>query len=478
MMRNRSIRFKLTLWFSLVLIAAMGVTLLAVLWASRIVLRGTVRDYLISTVEENVDDIQYVISKGDVGINSYIPCSDGYLEIDLDFMDEVNEVYTALYTSDGTMLYGENPLSNLTERMTFTQSRTWHMTVEKVPYDLYDRKLNIGLPNGDVLWIRGVVSEARSLAQLRKIIRLSLILLPLLILLCILSGYVLADRLLSPIRRIEQTAEQISRGDDLKQRIDMGNSNDEVGRLARVFNRMLDRLERSFEAERRFSSDASHELRTPTAVLLAQTDYTLEKERSTQEYIEALTVIQKQGRRMHALINDMLDFTRMEQSPERYPLEPLDLSLIVSETVDQMALIVTEKVSMERQIAEGIMIQGNGMLLTRLVQNLISNACRYGRENGQILVSLSRNGTDAVLSVADNGIGIAKEEQTRIFDRFYRSDISRSVQGTGLGLSMVKRIAELHDARIEVDSEPGEGSTFRVIFPKAADSNVPLILPD
>ncbi len=464
-MKNRSIRFKLTLWFSLVLIAVAGVTLLAVLGTSQMVLRGTIRNYLIGTVEENVDNIQFVTAKREVGEFSYIPYGGGWLEIDPDFMEVVNDVHTALYTADGTMLYGENPLARQTTPLPFNESHTWHMQVQNVRYDLYDRRLNLALPGG-TLWIRGIVPETNGDAQFAEIARLSLILLPILILFSVLSGYLLADRLLSPIRKIEKTAERIAKGDDLKQRIEVGRNNDEVGRLARVFNQMLDRLERSFAAERQFTSDASHELRTPTSVILAQSEYILEKERSPQEYREAMEVVQKQGRRMRVLISDMLDYTRMEQGTERYVMESLDLSRIVSETATQMAMIETNGISLTAQIERGLTVRGSELLLSRLLQNLIGNAYRYGTENGQITVTLKSEAAGVVLAVTDDGIGIAAEEQVKIFDRFYRSDASRSVPGTGLGLSMVKRITELHGAQIEVQSEIGKGSTFRIIFPK------------
>lgn len=463
-MRNRSVRFKLTLWFSLALIAVSAITFAAVRFTSRTVLRGTVRDYLIGTVEANVDKIKYVTEKSDSAANSYIPFGEGFLQIDLDFMDVINDVRTALYTSDGVMLYGENPLSRQTEGLSFEGSHTWYMEVDGTRYGLYDRKLNVDLPDGDSLWIRGVVPESESDAQLSKITRLSLILLPGVILLAVISGYILADRLLSPIRKIENAAEAITKGDDLKRRIETGKNNDEFARLSGIFNGMLDRLERSFESEKQFTSDASHELRTPTSVIIAQSDYILEKERTPQEYAEAFAVVRTQGGRMNALITDMLDYARMETDSSRYAFEPVDLSELVKDTADQMALIGAKGITVSSNISEGVTVNGNKLLLARLVQNLISNAYRYGKENGHTAVTLETSDGKAILSVADDGIGIAESEKEKIFDRFYRIDSSRSVRGTGLGLSMVKKIAELHGAGIVLESEPGKGSDFRIIF--------------
>ena len=463
-MKNRSIRFKLTLWISLLLTVVAGVTLAAVMWASGTVLRGTIRDYLIGTTEQNVDDIRFVEKKGDPNANNYIPYGDGFLEIDLDYMEVVNDVRTALYTQDGRMLYGENPLSRQTSALEFSETMTRSMEVDGVRYDLYDRKLNIRATDGEQLWIRGIVPETKSSAQLSEILRLSLILLPILIILSVVISYFIADRMLSPIRKIERAAERISRGDDLGERIDQAKNNDEVGRLARVFNAMLDRLERSFETERRFTSDASHELRTPTSVILAQADYILEKERTVPEYAEAMEVVRNQSRRMSALISDMLDYTRMDQS-ERYSLnEEVDLSGLTEELCRELALAGTDGITLETRIDEGVAVTGDRLLLTRMITNLVGNAYRYGKPGGHVWVALTRSDGGTVLEVADDGIGIPDGDKDKIFDRFYRGDAARTTGGTGLGLAMVKKIAELHGATVELESEVGKGSAFRIVF--------------
>ena len=461
--KNRSIRWKLSFWASLSLIAVAGITLLAVRLAAESALRGTVRGYLISTVEQNAAQIERVPQRGTDDETLYLPWDGAYLTIDLDYMDVANDVYTALYTADGLMLYGENPLSRETGSVPFAEGRARQIEAGGLRYELYDRRLPFGTGESE-LWIRGVVPETEGLRQLQQITRSLLMLLPLLIALALLAGWLLAGQMLAPLRRIEETAEQISRGDDLKRRIETGESNDEIGRMARVFNGMLDRLERSFEAERRFTSDASHELRTPTAVILAQTEYSLEKERSGEEYREALRVVRKQGRRMSALIDDMLAYTRLDQSPERYPFVRLELSRLALEAAEETRLLHAEDVTLETEIEEGLFVEGNAMLLRRLTHNLLSNACRYG--NGLVRIRLVREGERICLSVEDNGPGIPPEEREKIFDRFYRGDASRSGEGTGLGLAMVKKIAQMHGAELRLESAPDAGSCFFVFFPQ------------
>lgn len=459
--KNRSIRWKLSVLASLSLVAVAGITLLAVRLAAESALRGTVRGYLISTVEQNAAQIECVPQRGADDEALYLPWDGAYLTIDLDYMDVVNDVYTALYTADGLMLYGENPLPRETGQVPFAEGRVRQIEAGGFRYELYDRHLQFGAGETE-LWIRGVVPETEGLRQLQQITRSLLMLLPLLIALAILAGWLLAGQMLAPLRRIEETAEQISRGDDLRRRIPEGESRDEIGRLARVFNGMIDRLERSFEAERRFNSDASHELRTPTSVILAQTEYSLEKERSPEEYVDALRVVRKQGRRMSALIDDMLAYTRMDQGPERYPFVRLDLSRLAAEAAEETRLLHAEYITLETEIKEGLFVEGNAMLLNRLTHNLLSNACRYG--NGLVRVRLGREGKRICLSVEDNGPGIPPEEREKIFDRFYRSDASRSGEGTGLGLAMVKKIAQMHGAELRLESTPDAGSCFSVFF--------------
>ena len=465
-MKNRSIRFKLSVWLSVILVVAVALTFLAIRLMAGVVLRGTIRGYLIGMVEENTDKIAYVENKvAESTSDIYLPYETGYLEIDRDFLDVVNDVYAALYSSDGTMLYGQNPLEKHTSDLSFTSSYVWEMEVNGENYDLYDRQLTISLPGTDTLWIRGVVPETKSEQQLREITKMSLFLIPILLALFILGGYVLVDRFLSPLSKIERAAEQISEGYDLKKRIDVGDTHDEVSHLAEMFNSMLDRLEKAFDTERRFTSDASHELRTPTSVIMSQAEYTLEKERTVDEYIDAMEVISKQSHRMNSLLGDMLDYTRMDQKSDRYEMEKLDISRLVTETADQMALLGEKNIQLSVDVAPWLKIKGNEVLLSRMLQNLISNAYRYGVQDGSILVKLNKKGSDVELSIIDDGVGITKDDQEKIFDRFYQADTSRNIQGTGLGLSMVKKIVELHNGRIEVESEKDKGSLFRVLIP-------------
>ncbi len=463
-----SIRTKITLWYSVALIIVVSITYLVILAVSNGVIQKTIRDNLITAVEHNVDEIEYfaTLDQSQLAndVDYFLPYKTGYIEVDDDFLDEVNQIYTTLYLDNGAFIYGENPIAEETSNLAFIDSQIRELTYHDTVYYIFDRKLiRKGLEG---LWLRGVVSEKQGAVQMASISRTSLVLLPSFLVIAILGGLLIAGRMLRPIRSITESAASIRKGDDLKKRIDIGEGSDELHELADNFNQMFDRLENAFQAERQFTSDASHELRTPMAVILAQCELSLDQECEPDEYVEALTVIQRQGDKMNKLIGDLLDFTRLELKADRYAKEELDLSRLVRSVCADMALVMERGITLTCEVEDGITYLGNAELLTRLLTNLITNAHRYGKDGGKVAVALYRDasgGENAVkLAVSDDGIGIAEEEHEKIFHRFYQSNSSRSEGGTGLGLAMVQEIAKFHGGEVELESELGVGSTFTI----------------
>lgn len=464
-MRNLSIRVKITLWFTAILAFIASCTYVIVFSVNQQLIQKTIRDELIRTVEDNVDEVEYYKSIGSIDpreADYYMAFREGYLEIDDDFLDRVNEVCTAIYNEEAVLLYGENPISRQTADMEFADSKIRHLKVNDTLYYVFDRKLESEGLSG--LWLRGVVSEHQGMAQMTAITRLLLLFLPLFVVVSAAGGYLFAGRLLKPIQKISESAAKIGKGGDLAKRIELGAGRDELHQLADSFNEMFRRLEESFERERQFTSDASHELRTPVSVIMAQCEMSLEEERSLEEYELALRTIQRQGRKMSRLINDMLDFTRLEMRAEGYARENIDMTELVRSVCFDMALIKEKGIALTCEADEDAVVFGNRQLLSRQLVNLISNAYRYGKENGSVFVSLKRREGRLELSVIDDGIGIAREEQEKIFCRFYQGDNSHASEGTGLGLSMVYEIARFHGSQVCVESELGKGSVFRIIF--------------
>ena len=240
---------------------------------------------------------------------------------------------------------------------------------------------------------------------------------------------------------------------------------------------MFDRLEESFQREKQFTSDVSHELRTPVAVILSQCEFSLEMDETPEDYREALQTIQQQSLKMNDLIAQLLIFSRLEQGREPLQIAAGDLSRRVSEICTEQSALSTRGITLSQNISEQVIAAVDQRLFSRVVTNLLSNAYKYGRDNGHITVSLhSSGGGDAspadtvMLQVADDGIGIAEEHLPRIFDRFYQVDSARTADdsgeaGAGLGLAMVREIVQMHGGQITVESQPEEGTVFTVTLP-------------
>ena len=451
-MRKLTIKLKITLWFTafMILLCAVVFAFIAVV-SSQSAVRD-VRMSLTDLVDRNIKEIDY---KG------------GRLEIDDKFISFRNGVYCILFYEDGTKISGNAPYDALEEEP-FKDKSVRSVKISGEKYLVYDRLITF--KRHDDIWIRGVVSERGNAISVSTMSRAALIALPLLIILAAVGGYLIARRSLQPIQKISETAEEIGSSGDLSKRIEMEDSGDELNQLAGTFNRMFNRLETNFEAERHFTSDASHELRTPVSTILAQCEYAFENAAGEDELYEAIGAIQKQGYRITRLIESLLYFTRIEQQTESLTFETVDLSGLVLSVCQEQKEIREKNITLtEEDVQPGIEMKADAALFSRMLVNLIRNAYRYGKENGSIKVSLKKNTDGIILSVADDGIGIAQEEIPNIWNRFYRVDKSRNSlkdPGLGLGLAMVKQIAELHNGYIHVESKIGNGSTFVIVFTK------------
>ena len=291
-----------------------------------------------------------------------------------------------------------------------------------------------------------------------------LLVFPLILAAALLGGYWLAGRFLQPVSRISRTAENIRKSGDLTRRVKTKDTGDELAALAENFNAMFDRLEKNFEAERQFTSNASHELRTPVTVILAQCEYALTNTVDHKELKEALQVVQRQGYRMSQLIETLLLLTRIEQNTGDYPMEDTNVSALTRDICQDAAMLPEQEITLETEIREGIWLKVNPRLYRTMLDNLLRNAYRYGREKGKIQVSLTEENGIVRLKVKDNGMGIEEKDLPHIWERFYRGGASRKKKGLGLGLSMAWQIVQYHRARITVESAAGKGTEFCVRF--------------
>lgn len=317
------------------------------------------------------------------------------------------------------------------------------------------------------IWVRGVTAVNGVDGIWAILVRLAAILLPVILVLSVLVGRVITKRALQPVELLSKAVESTHSEKDLTRQIEINDGDPLITGLADNFNAMFRRLQQSFQNERQFSGDVSHELRTPTAVILAECEYQLSRPELDDEGRESFESIEKQATSMKQLISQLLEITKMEQNNSGYNLETENLSILVQAVCDDAEAIGKKDIRLTRDIESNIEIPLDIMLMTRMVTNLISNAYQYGKENGNINVSLKKEKDRVVLAVADDGIGIDKEHLDKIFNRFYRVDKARCREDgcSGLGLAMVKQIALIHGGDVSVESETGKGSTFTVAFP-------------
>jgi len=463
-----SIRLRIILWFLLSVFLVLSLTAALVFFISDSVMRRTTRNYFISAVEENTDKLKFLSpTEADIAKlmdtdDIFIHYKDGYLQIDDDFLMSLNDMEFGLYAADGSLLYGKNSIIRETYQVKLSGSHVFSLDTHSGRYLIYDRRLSG--KNFSELWIRGIAPLKETTSQLIDIAIYLAAFLPFLIIIILLCGYFAAKGIIRPKKKIEETTTSITDGNNLSLRIADTGGRDELAALSGNFNKMLNRLETSFEMEKRFASDASHELRTPVSVILAQAEFSLEKERQPEEYVDSLEVIKRQGKRMNQLIGNMLSYTRLEQRIDNYPFEKLDFSVLVSDLCSDMTPLRINDISLEYNVEPGIMINGNAELLARMLQNLLENAYKYGRQSGNTKVTLSLQGNNIKLLVEDDGIGIAEDQLEQIFDRFFRVSNKTSITGSGLGLSIVKKIVDMHGGNIGVSSREGLGTTFTITF--------------
>ncbi|MGQ0735865.1 MAG: sensor histidine kinase [Acidobacteriota bacterium] len=282
------------------------------------------------------------------------------------------------------------------------------------------------------------------------------------------AGYWLSRRALAPVDAITEAA-RATTAEDLSRRLELPGATDELQRLTATFNDMLARLQASFSQITRFTADASHELRTPVALVRSTAELTLRHPRDVDEYREALTDILIEAERMSGLISNLLTLARVDAGSETLTFEVVDIAALLRHAASRCEPLAQAKhISVEQEIGdESIPVRGDPRALERLFVILIDNAVRYTLDGGRVRVAASVDGA-AVIRVADTGIGIPPEQIPLIFERFYRVDPARSrdLGGAGLGLSIARWIAEAHRASIHVDSTPGKGSVFDVRIPR------------
>jgi len=318
--------------------------------------------------------------------------------------------------------------------------------------------------NNKMVYIIQIASPLTSLLSTFKKLVLFL-LLPISIVFSGMMGALLAKLSLNPVNRIMDTMHQIT-AENLKLRISIPETKDEIRRLAETFNEMLDRLEKTFTSQRRFIEDLAHELKTPLSVLKGELEVTLKKLRTPREYESTLSSSLEEANKIIKIVEDLLMLAWYDSNMIPFEMTPLDIGLLFHDALEDIKILAEQKNIDLHLTSQGkAIVYGDGDKLKLLFFNILDNAMKYTPSGGKVFVEISEEKNQAKVIISDTGIGIPKDELPHIFERFYRINKTRNRGGFGLGLSIAKSIVEAHRGIIEVESELDKGTTFKISLP-------------
>ncbi len=463
-MKRLSIGMRLTLWY-LAIFALAQALFGAGMW---LILRHNLYDLVDDGIEEQVDDLKNFLQSQ--------PKDSPIAKV----QQELNAMYSIEHSGDYLEVYAEN--NQLLYRSAFLQAHhsailppdqvkrpivrsRW---IDHRPFRFLFQKLEV---NGHVYTVQMGAPADDAVETLHDFRSYLLMFAPLLLLVAAGGGYWLSRRALAPVDALVRTAREVS-GANLSSRLQKLETGDELQRLSDTLNEMLNRIESAFQRITQFTADASHELRTPVSLIRTEAELALRRSRGEAEYKESLRHVLLEAERTTVLIEQLLSMARADSGRETLRLEPVDLRRTLRGVVDgwqQVATIRNMQFSASLDVPD-FSVMGDETLLRRLADILLDNAFKYTPSPGTVRLSLDTQGESAVIRVQDSGVGIAKEEQGRIFERFYRVDKARSRAqgGAGLGLAIAQWIVTQHGGTIGVESLPGRGTTFRVELPMTA----------
>ena len=370
----------------------------------------------------------------------------------------------SIYESNGKYIVGQYIYDVV--NIPFEEGIPRRENIDGKEYIVYDTRTPgpPGMRGG--FWIRGMESVNSTMLLGRSAIIIMLILIPIILLLTALGGYYITKRAFRPVNNIIKTANDISSQKDISRRIEItpDSKEDELHHLSVTLNKMLDKIENLIKQKKQFTSDASHELRTPISVILAQGEYLLDIAKDEKEKELAQTIVDK-SKQISKLVSRLLLLARIDQNRQKFNKEKVDINVLIDVAADSLRELADNKrITIFTNTTEECIIEADESLLLSAITNLVSNAIKYGKENGNIIISASKFGKNTEIIVKDDGIGISQEHIDKIWTRFYRVDDVRNGEygSSGLGLSMVKSIVELHGGKISVKSEPSVGTEFRI----------------
>ena len=445
---NSSIKLKIGLWYMGIMILLVFSSLAIVFYISENIIHSSVRTYLKDVVIHRID---------------YLTIKNGEIIIDSNFDTMIQNVEIAIYDKDFKFLYGNSPNGFEMDNRKSKDDKIMIIRSNNQKWYVYNKTIELG--DYGKVWIRGVMPNIGQSSAIETVIQISFVILPFFLILSAIGGYIITKNAFTPIEKIRRIAEKINEGNDLSQRINLGKGDDELHTLANTFDVMFDRLQTSFENEIQFTSDVSHELRTPITVILTQAEYGKDSISSVEDAQKSFGIIEKEGQKMSKLVSQLLTLARMERGRQKLNIENINLSELLEIIIETQTLSAkTKNIKFVTKIMPEIYANIDEMMIMRVFTNLISNAISYGKQNGTVTVELFLQKNRIVSKISDDGIGISEDKLDKIWLRFYQVDPSKNGDNSGLGLSMVKKIIELHKGEIFVESELGKGTTFTIIL--------------
>ena len=458
-LRPRHVRTRLTLWYvgvlSGVLALYVGSTLVLLYLSQRREL-----DRRLHAEFETVEDLLVAGPDGKIRMGGH--------------GDEESGRLVEVLSADGGLVYRSEGLSGEGLGMP-ARDANWSLASGTLPDGTPLRVLSRMHRVGDrTVLVRVALSEERQRHEWRELLLGLLFGLPVAIAIAGLGGHWLARRALGPLDRMAKHAERLT-AENLGKRLPVENPDDELGHLARVFNLSLARIEESFAHLRRFTADASHELRTPLTAIRTVGEVALQDPRNPDRYREAIGSMLEEVDRLSRLVGSLLVLSRADAGPalRRQEVRLLDL---VKDSASLIEILADEKGQrIEVHGDPALTAEVDGLILRQALINLTDNAIKYSPRGAAVLIDVRGDGGDAIIEVADQGPGIPEVHRSRVFGRFYRIDTARSREegGAGLGLSIALWAVQAHGGRIELQSQEGNGSTFRILLPRRAAAQQP-----
>lgn len=459
-MKSKSLRFRLLIWY--------GAWLLGILASLGVVLNLGLSESLIRDFSSTQQQRAIRLAETIRAWHQFPTGRKLEEEIDLRFAPQSKQWLFRVTERDGRLIYPASPVSDPLQG--YPLPTISGAQIVRLPGGT---RVVIGKVNGDEgEWVEAGESLEPIYSKINQAMSVFLGVASIFAAMAMIGAWLLVRKALAPVEEIAAAAARIT-SHNLSERLPVPTQRDEIAHLTETLNQMISRLDDSFQLNRRFQTDASHELRTPLTILKGELEQVLRDSRLEPWLQPILGELFEEVDRLSHLVDSLLTLSRLDSGQAQEDWEPVDLSEVAAVTAEQMELLAEDRtLTMTCQTRDRAWVLGDRARLKQIVVNLLDNAIKYTHSGGRITISVQANNEEAILEVRDTGVGIPEEAVPLLFDRFFRVDKARSREpgGAGIGLSIVRAICHAHHGRIEVESQLGLGSCFRVFLPRTSAS--------